>query len=262
MPDPAQAAGSAVTVSQPGEGIVSVALSRPPVNALTTAAYQEIRDTFLALAGRADVKVVLLESQLERVFCAGADLNELREIAEGRVQLSDVTRQGVARQMVDAISGLPQVTIAAVNGPAIGAGAALISCCDIRIGTPRASISLPEINVGRCGGARHWMRLLPQGIVREMYFTGLPLSAEDALRFGVYGRLVAVEDLGGAALDLARSVAAKGAVALRLAKEAINGCEELPLSAGYAYEQMFTLRLGETDEARQTLRAALAARGR
>jgi enoyl-CoA hydratase len=254
--------GGAVTVTQPHEAIVSVALSRPPVNALTTAAYLEVRDTFQALAARPDVKVVLLESQLERVFCAGADLDELREIAEGRAQLSDITRQSLARQMFDAISGLPQVTIAAVNGPAIGAGAALISCCDIRIGTPRASISLPEINVGRCGGARYWMRLLPQGIVREMYFTGLPLSAEDALRFGVYSRLVAGEELGAAALDLARTVAAKGAVALRLAKEAINGCEELPLSEGYAYEQMFTLRLGETDEARQTLRAALAARGR
>ena len=111
--------------------------------------------------------------------------------------------------------------------------------------------------MGRCGGARHWMRLLPQGIVREMYFTGQPLSAEDALRFGVYSRLYPVAELGAAAVGLAESIAAKGAIALRFAKEALNGCEELPLSAGYAYEQMFTLRLGETDEARQTLRAAL-----
>jgi enoyl-CoA hydratase len=247
----------AVTVDELTSGIVAVTLNRPPVNALSTAAYREIRDTFTALASRPDVKVVLLRSALERVFCAGADLYELREIAEGRAQLSDVSRQSVARQMLDAIYGLPQVTIAAVNGPAIGAGAALISCCDIRIGTPRASICLPEINVGRCGGARHWMRLLPQGIVREMYFTGQPLSAEDALRFGVYSRLHAVAELGAAAVGLAESIAGKGATALRFAKEALNGCEELPLSAGYAYEQMFTLRLGETDEARQTLRAAL-----
>lgn len=256
------AAGSAVTVSQAAEAIAVVTLHRPPVNALSTAAYRQVRDTFQELAQRADVKVVVLRSELERVFCAGADLNELREITEGSSQLSDVTRQGLARQMLDAIHGLPQVTVAAVNGPAIGAGAALIACCDMRIGTPRASICLPEINVGRCGGARHWMRLLPQGVVREMYFTGLPLAAADALRFGVYSRLVPVEDVDATALDLARQVAAKGAIALRFAKEALNGCEELPLSAGYAYEQMFTLRLGETDEARQTLLASLAARSR
>jgi enoyl-CoA hydratase len=260
--DQVAARDSAVSVSQAAEAIAVVTLNRPPVNALSTAAYRQIRDTFLALAQRADVKVVLLRSELERVFCAGADLGELREITEGSSELSDITRQGLARQMLDAIHGLPQVTVAAVNGPAIGAGAALIACCDIRIGTPRASICLPEINVGRCGGARHWMRLLPQGIVREMYFTGLPLAAADALRFGVYSRLVPGEDIDAAALDLAGQIAAKGTVALRFAKEALNGCEELPLSAGYAYEQMFTLRLGETEEARQTLLASLKARSR
>lgn len=250
-------AETAVIVDEVDDAIAAVTLSRPPVNALTTAAYQEIRDAFQTLAQRAELKVVLLRSQLDRIFCAGADLYELRDIAEGRGQLSDITRQSLARQMLDAIYGLPQVTIAAVGGPAIGAGAALISCCDLRIGTPRASIALPEINVGRCGGGRHWMRLLPPGIVREMYFTGLPLPAEDALRFGVYSRLVPPEELADAALSVARSIAGKGATALRFAKEALNGCEELPVSAGYAYEQMFTLRLGETDEARQTLQAAL-----
>jgi enoyl-CoA hydratase len=253
-------AGTAVRVAGAGPGIVTVTLARPPVNALSTDAYHQIRDAFIALAGQDETKVVVLRSELDRVFCAGADLNELRAIAEGRGLVSDVSRQRVARQMLDAIYGLPQVTIAAVNGPAIGAGAALISVCDIRLGTSRASIALPEINVGRCGGARHWMRLLPQGIVREMYFTGQPLSSEDALRLGVYNRVVPPEELEEAAMDLAGTIAAKGPRALRLAKEALNGCEELPLSAGYAYEQMFTLRLGETQEARDTLRAALDAR--
>jgi enoyl-CoA hydratase/carnithine racemase len=252
--------GTAVRVADAAPGIVTVTLARPPVNALSTDAYYQVRDAFTVLAGQDETKVVVLRSELERVFCAGADLNELRAIAEGPAPISDVSRQRVARQMLDAIYGLPQVTIAAVNGPAIGAGAALISVCDIRLGTPRASIALPEINVGRCGGARHWMRLLPQGIVREMYFTGQPLLAEDALRLGVYNRVVPPEALQEVALDLAGTIAAKGPQALRLAKEALNGCEELPLSAGYAYEQMFTLRLGETQEARDTLRAALDAR--
>jgi len=247
----------AVATADAGPGIATVSLNRPPVNALSTVAYQQVRDAFTALAARRDIRVVVLRSDSERVFSAGADLTEVRAIAEGRGELSDVTRQRIARQMLDAIHDLPQVTIAAVNGPAIGAGAALISVCDIRLGTERAAISLPEINVGRCGGARHWMRLLPQGIVREMYFTGQPLAAQDALRLGVYSRLLPAGDLPQAVMDLAGVIAAKGPQALRLAKEALNGCEELPLSAGYAYEQMFTLRVGETQEARDTLLATL-----
>jgi enoyl-CoA hydratase len=252
--------GSAVTVDQVEAAIVEISLHRPPVNALSTGTYQQIRDTFRAVADRTDIKVVILRSSLERVFCAGADLDELTAIVAGRAEFSDVTRQGIARQMLDAITDTPQVTIAAINGPAIGAGAALISCCDIRIGSPRATICLPEINVGRCGGARHWMRLLPQGVLREMYFTGQPLSADEALRFGAISRIVPRAELRAATVALARTIAGKGSVALRMAKQALNGCEELPLSAGYAYEQMFTLRLGETDEARQTLQAAMAAR--
>lgn len=253
------ATANVVTVSDTAQAVVTISLNRPPVNALTTAAYQEIRDAFAAVGTLRNVKVVLLRSELERVFCAGADLDEVKDIADGRAATSDIARQRIAREMIDKIYGLPQVTIAAVNGPAMGAGAALISVCDIRIGTPQASVSLPEINVGRCGGARHWMRLLPQGIVREMYFTGQPLLSEDALRLGVYNRLVPTPELAGAALDLAQAIAAKGPLALRLAKEALNGCEELPLSAGYAYEQMFTLRLGESEEARKTVHAALEA---
>jgi len=254
--------GSAVTVDQVEAAIVEISLHRPPVNALSTGTYQQIRDTFRAVADRTDIKVVILRSSLERVFCAGADLDELTAIVAGQAEFSDVTRQGIARQMLDAITDTPQVTIAAINGPAIGAGAALISCCDIRIGSPRATICLPEINVGRCGGARHWMRLLPQGVLREMYFTGQPLSADEALRFGAISRIVPGAELRAATVALARTIAGKGSVALRLAKQALNGCEELPLSAGYAYEQMFTLRLGETDEARQTLQAVMAARRR
>jgi enoyl-CoA hydratase len=110
------ASGTAVRVADAGPGIVTVTLNRPPVNALSTDAYQQVRDAFTELSGRDETKVVVLRSELDRVFCAGADLNELRAIAEGQ---------------------------------------ALISVCDIRLGTPRASIVLPEINVGRCGGARH-----------------------------------------------------------------------------------------------------------
>ena len=82
-----------------------------------------------------------------------------------------------------------------LDGPAIGAGAVLASCADMRMGSPRASFTLPEVAVGRCGGGRHLMRHLPQGIVRRMFFTAQPLPSEEALRFGL---LDSVHDSAGA----------------------------------------------------------------
>src|SRR5487761_1502225 len=105
---------SAVTVDLVGDAIIEIGLRRPPVNALSTRAYEQISDAFRAVGARSDIKVVVLRSHLERVFCAGADLDELTAIVEGRAELSDVTRQGVARQMLDAITDTPQVTIAAI----------------------------------------------------------------------------------------------------------------------------------------------------
>ncbi|MFE4785865.1 enoyl-CoA hydratase-related protein [Streptomyces sp. NPDC056716] len=142
-----------------------------------------------------------------------------------------------------------------VDGPAIGAGAVIASCCDMRMGSPRASFVLPEVNLGRCGGGRHLMRHLPQGVVRQMYFTGAPLAGEEARRFGFLDSLYDSAALAEAALERARGIAAKSPIALRLGKAALNESEPLSVQDGYAVEQQYTLRLARTDDAREALAA-------
>ncbi|MFD8817650.1 enoyl-CoA hydratase-related protein, partial [Streptomyces sp. NPDC059627] len=236
--------------------VAVLTLDRPPVNALSSAFYTEIGAALERVAGDQSVSVLVLRSASPKAFCAGADITELAGLTGPAAEEADVRRQELARRVFGQLLELPQPSIAVVDGPAIGAGAVLASCCDMRMGSPRASFVLPEVNVGRCGGGRHLMRHLPQGVVRRMYFTATPLTGEDALRFGFLDSVYESAALTGAALDRARTIAAKSPIALRLGKAALNESESLPVQEGYAVEQKYTLRLARTDDAREALAAA------
>jgi enoyl-CoA hydratase len=150
--------------------------------------------------------------------------------------------------------------IAAVNGPALGAGAVLAAVCDIRIASANATFGLPEINVGRCGGGAHLGRLVPQGMLRKMFFTGAPISAAEAYRIGLVEEVVAPERLRAAALELAAVIAEKAPLGLRLGKQALNEIELLPVEEGYAREQCYSTQLLHTADAREATRAVLEKR--
>ena len=235
--------------------IAVLTMDRPPVNALASATYSSIGAHLDDVANSDGASVLVLASASSRAFSAGADTTELRELVGGDAQDANVRRQLLARSVYEKLLDLPQPTIAVLDGPAIGAGAVIASCCDMRIGTRRASFLLPEVDVGRCGGARHMMRHLPQGIVRRMYFTADPLSAADAASHGFLELVDDGADPLEAALDRASVIARKSPIALRLGKEALNASESLPVKAGYVLEQEYTLRLACTDDAREALAA-------
>jgi enoyl-CoA hydratase/carnithine racemase len=237
-----------------------VTMDRPPVNAMSTEMYGELNDAFQAVSRREDISVVLLVSSSERCFNAGADVKEISAMTAAGDTGRDERRQAIARTMFDSILTNRQPVIAVINGPALGAGAVIAACCDIRYASERATIGMPEINVGRCGGGRHMMRLLPQGKMREMYFTGRPIDAQEAYRLGLFERVVPHGAERNAAMELAREIASKSPLALRLAKEALNSCEPLPISEGYALEQTFTLRLARSEDAKEATRAFMEKR--
>jgi enoyl-CoA hydratase len=248
--------GEGVRVELAGR-VAEVVLDRPPVNAFSTGMYRSLADAFRALSEREDVDVVLLRSAHEKVFSAGADIRELERIVEGGDPELDIRRQGLARELFEAILQGAQPSIAVLNGPALGAGAVVASCCDLRYASTRATIGLPEINVARCGGGRHMMRLLPPGVVRQMYFTGRPLEASEAARFGAFNAVLEPGQELEAARAIALTIASKSPLATRLAKLALNGSESLPVAEGYALEQTFTLRLGRSADAAEAVHAFL-----
>lgn len=236
--------------------IATISLDNPPVNAVTLALYQELGDLFEAANDWADVNCIVLTGAGGKAFCAGLDLNEfLAATVE-----DDPHRAKTIRRCFESIRRCALPTIAAVNGPALGAGAVIASVCDIRIASESARFGMPEINVGRCGGTAHMGRHLPQGVLRRMFFTGLPISVQEAERWGFVDRIVPLESLMGEAMALAAVIAAKAPLGLRLGKQSLNEVEFMMVEEGYEREQGFSTRLMATEDAREAIRAVVEKR--
>lgn len=253
-----QIAQLGIRVTERGR-VVEVVLDAPPVNAISVAMYEELTRLFRGFSARTDIHAVLIYSALARGFSAGADIKEDVQ-GQGDGESAAERRQRLARECYEAILDCAVPTIAVVHGFALGAGSVIPACCDIRIGADDASIGLPEINAGRCGGGRHLMRLIPQGTTRLMYFTGDPMDAEEAFRVGY---LQAVHPRGRVvdeARSLADRIAAKSPLGLRLAKRALNESEALDVRAGYRQEQEYTLQLGAHPDAVEAAASTLERR--
>jgi len=236
--------------------VISITLDAPPVNALTLDRYRRLGDAFDAISARDDVNCVVFTAAGTKAFCAGLDLREfLAATAE-----QDPERAAVVRATFKSIRLCRIPVIAAVNGPALGAGAVLAAVSDIRIASEKASFAMPEVNVGRCGGGAHLGRLLPPGMLRLMYFTGEPISAWEAYRVGLVEQVVSPRRLLPATYELAEIIARKSPLGLRMAKEALNRVEFMPVEEGYEYEQSCSTKLMGTADAREAVLAVVEKR--
>ena len=178
-------------------------------------------------------------------FCSGADFDEV--YAEG-------FRDALYRTLA-LIRDAAMPVIAAVNGPAIGAGFVLMLACDIMLASDNAYFSMPEINVGLAGGARFLMEHVGRSRARMLYFTGRRVSAAELYRLGVIEACPPREELMAAALEIARDIAGKSPLAIRHVKRALNTIEELPVRDAYRFEQSVTVELSHTEDAREAQRA-------
>jgi len=237
-------------------GVARVWLDRPPVNALTIALYEEIGDIFEQASEWNEINCIVLAARGEKAFCAGLDLHEFLAATPEE----DPARAKIVRRMFSSVRNAAMPVIAAVNGPALGAGCVLASVCDIRIASENARFGLPEINVGRCGGAAHLGRLIPQSTLRRMIFMGQPIDAQEAFRVGLVSEVVPGDRLQAAADELAAVIAAKAPLGLRLGKESINRVEFMPVDEGYALEQTYSTRLMTSEDAREATRAVVEKR--
>lgn len=236
--------------------IARITLDRPPVNAITLALYEEIADLFSGMKDWTDVNCAILTAAGTRAFCAGLDLNEFLAATVEQ----DPARAAIIRRTFSSVREAAIPVIAAVNGPALGAGCVLASVCDIRIAAENATFGLPEVNVGRCGGAAHLGRHLPQGLLRQMFFTGRPIDAAEAYRVGFVQQVVPSAALLETAESMAGIIAEKAPLGLRLGKESMNRVEFMPVNEGYELEQSYSTRLMTTEDAREATRSVVEKR--
>jgi enoyl-CoA hydratase len=241
------------------DGVVTVVFDRPPVNALDTATYVEVRDTFNGFREDDSVRAVVFTAAGERAFIAGADLKEYADPPEPSI--SAVTDQGrLPREAMWAIYDCAVPVIGAINGPALGGGMAWAACCDVLVAVEAATFGAPEINVGLLGASTHLVRMVGPYLAREMFFTGRTLTAEEMYGRGALSRVVPRSELLSVARALAREMADKSPLALRLAKESMNRVEGLPLQEGYRLEQEYTNRLRSLEDSTEAMNAFLEKR--
>jgi enoyl-CoA hydratase len=228
-----------------------VTMNKPPVNAVNLVMYEEIRDLF----GRFDevlpgVKAVVLTGAGKH-FCAGNELEEFFTLTE----INSAGRMRLVRDAFASIYDCPVPVIGAVRGAALGTGLAIAASCDVVVAGESARFGTPEVGVGVMGGARHLARLIPQPIVRAMYFTADPWPAADLVQFGSVLRVVPDDEVLAAALGLAGRMTRHSLAALRHAKEAMNTVEFMDLKSGYEFEQRMTGRLVAEPDAKEALAA-------
>jgi enoyl-CoA hydratase/carnithine racemase len=145
--------------------------------------------------------------------------------------------------------------IAAVQGPALGAGLAIAASCDILYAGEAASVGLPEIDVGLLGGGRHSMRLFGHSRTRRMMLTGWRVPAQELYRLGIVEACLPTAELLPAVMEIARDIAGKSPQAIRLAKHTLNTIEDMSLRDGYRYEQDMTAAISTTEDALEARRA-------
>lgn len=232
--------------------IATVTFDRPPVNAQNRETREEAIAIFDQLSDREDVRVVVLTGA-GKTFSAGADVKERVGLVQ---EPGDYLRHNrLTREFFYAVADCTKPVIAAVNGPAIGAGFALMLACDIMLMSDTAYGVMPEVDVGLSGGQSFIMEHLSKSKARWMYFTGAKVPAQEFHRLGIVEQVLPAEALLPAAMAMARIIAAKSPIAVQSAKRGFNTVAEMPVREGYRYEQSITVALSHTADAKEAQKA-------
>jgi len=232
--------------------IATLTLDAPPVNALTRVLNDELTLALDRISEMDEVRVVVLTGA-GKVFCAGADLKGRAGVIRGPGDLPAHSRR--TRECFHAIRECAKPVICALNGAALGSGLAMAASSDILIASERASLGLPEVDVGLLGGCRHAMRLFSHSRLRRMMLTGLRVPGAELHRLGIVEACTTPEELLPTALEMAGVIASKSPVSTRMGKHTLNVIEDMSLRDGYRYEQDMTAQIARTDDAREAQRA-------
>jgi enoyl-CoA hydratase/carnithine racemase len=241
-----------VKIALDDDGVATVTMCRPPVNAVDLVMYREIRDLFVDIDQiGAGVRAVVLTGEGKH-FCAGNDLDDFATMDRDNVR----ERMFHVRESFFAIQECAVPVVGAVAGAALGTGLVLAASCDFVLATPDASFGLPELSVGVHGGARHLGRLVGQPIVRWMYFTGQRLSGDEMRERGAVIAVVPRDELLAAAHAEARRIAAYSPTAVRMGKRGLNDIEFADIRRGYEHEQGLTARMMDYPDSKIALQAS------
>lgn len=224
----------------------TIRLDRPKMNALNAQMQDEIRQCAIEVTDRDDVRAVVMYGG-ERVFAAGADIKEMKDMSH-----VDMLSRAVRLQDCFAtVARIPKPVIAAITGFALGGGCELSMCADFRVVADNAKMGQPEILLGiipGAGGTQRLTRLIGPAKAKDLCFTGRFVDAEEALRLGLADVVVPAAEVYRTAVAMAARYADGPAVAIRAAKKAVDEGSEMDLDAALRLESTLFAGLFATDD--------------
>lgn len=246
--------------------IAVLAISRPAaLNALNTETLKELTVALDEIEARDDVKVLILTGGPDKKdnpyksFVAGADISEMVNFTAPEARAFGTT----AAAPFFKLSEMRQVTIAAVNGFALGGGCEIAMACDIRIAADNAIFGQPETGLGIIpgfGGTQRLARLIGMGRAKELIFTCDNIDAQEAYRIGLVNKVVAKEELMDSAKAMAKKIASKGSYAVSLAKAAINNGYDMDIKNAVESEANLFGVVNDTHDKKEGMGAFLEKR--
>ncbi len=228
------------------DGVGTIRLDRPKMNALNVQMQEEIRAAASEASERDDVRAVVVYGG-ERVFAAGADVKEMAEMSYADM----VKRSGGLQSSFSAVARIPKPVVAAVTGYALGGGCELALCADLRIAADDATLGQPEILLGiipGAGGTQRLTRLVGPSRAKELIFSGRFVKAEEALAIGLVDKVVPAASVYEEAVAWASQFSGAAALALRAAKESIDRGLETDLETGLEIERQQFAALFATED--------------
>ncbi|WP_455354332.1 enoyl-CoA hydratase family protein [Streptomyces sp. SYSU K217416] len=240
-----------VSTSSPDKGISVVTVDFPPVNALPVQGWYDLADA-LRVAGRDPETRCVVLAAAGRGFNAGVDIKEMQRDTGHHALI------GANRGCAEAFAAVYECevpVVAAVHGFCLGGGIGLAGNADAIVASDDATFGLPELDRGALGAATHLARLVPQHLMRALYYTSRTATAAELHAHGSVWRVVPRDELLDAAVELAREIARKDGYLIRLAKAAINGIDPVDVRRSYRFEQGFTFEAnlsGVADRVRDT----------
>jgi len=237
-----------ITVEKRG-AVAILKINRPDkLNALNSQVHEEGVSALDELRNDDEVRVLVITGAGEKSFIAGADISEFAD-------RTPVTQRNTfhGRTLFNVIDSFPKPVIAMVNGFCLGGGNELALACDLRVCSPNAKFSQPEINLGLMpggGGTQRLTRLIGEGRSMEIMLTGDMIDAETAYKFGLVNHIYDTSELEPKTIELANKIAEKAPIALQLCKEAVKFASRSNLDEGLRREvDLFAICFSTEDKA-------------
>jgi enoyl-CoA hydratase/carnithine racemase len=237
------------------DGVGTIRLDRPKMNAIDEQLHTEVRAAALEATERADVRAVVIYGG-ERVFAAGADIKAMS-------QLTGSSMVAWGRELTHSfttVARIPKPVIAAITGYALGGGYELALCADFRVMGAGAKVGQPEILLGvipGAGGTQRLARLVGPAKAKDLVFTGRHVGAEEALEMGLADAVVPDAEVYETAVAMARKFAAGPPLALAAAKQAIDEGLDGSMEDGLALESRLFAGLFDTEDQRTGMQSFL-----